>query len=61
MNNSLQAVNHNSKLMEWSKQVEACRTSGMTVTAWCREQGISPSTYYHWQRKVFEAVILGAN
>lgn len=30
--------------------------SGMTVMAWRRECGISPSTYYHRQRKVFEVV-----
>ncbi len=56
MTNTLQAVNHNSKLIEWSKQVEDCRMSGMTVMAWCREHGISPSTFYHRQRKVFEVV-----
>ena len=56
MKNALQAVNHSGKLMEWSRQVEACRTSGMTVTEWCHEHGIAVSTYYHRQRKFFEVV-----
>ncbi len=56
MAGSLQAVNHNKQLMEWSRQVEACRNSGMTVHQWCKENGVPTSTYYGWQRKVFAAV-----
>lgn len=56
MKNTLQALNQKEKLMEWSRQVKACRNSGMTVTAWCQEHGISASTYYHRQRKVYEVV-----
>ena len=56
MKNALQAVNHSGKLMEWSRQVEACRQSGMTVTERCQEHGIAVSTYYYRQRRVLEAI-----
>ena len=53
----LQRVNHHSHLAEWSRRVETCRKSGQRVSEWCSEQGISISTYYNWQRKVFQAAI----
>lgn len=56
MERGLQKVNHNSRLVEWGRRVEACRNSGQRVSEWCVEQGIPVSTYYSWQRKVFKAV-----
>lgn len=56
MEQGLQQVNHRSRLMEWSRRVEACRNSGQRVSEWCAERGIPVSTYYSWQRKVFQAV-----
>ena len=56
MGRELQTVNQNNRLMEWSKRVEDCRGSGLTVAEWCSEHGIPTSTYFAWQRKVFKAV-----
>ena len=30
------------KINEWKSQVEACKASGLTVKAWCNENGINP-------------------
>ena len=56
MEQGLQKVNHQSRLMEWGQRVEACRNSGQRVSEWCEEHGIPVSTYYSWQREVFQAV-----
>lgn len=56
MEHGLQKVNHNNKLAEWAQRVEACRKSGQKVSEWCSEQGIPVSTYYSWQRKVYQRV-----
>ena len=56
MGRKLQAVNRNQRLAEWSKRVNACRNSGQTVSEWCSENGVVVSTYYSWQRKVFQAI-----
>ena len=56
MGRELQRANHNQRLAEWSKRVEACQSSGQTVTQWCRENGVAISTYFLWQRRVFQAV-----
>ena len=53
---SLQKVNRQQRLAEWSRRVEACRSSGLTVVQWCQENGIAVSTYFSWQRKVFRAL-----
>ena len=36
----------------WQERISECRRSGMTVAAWCEEQGISDKTYYYWHRKL---------
>ena len=36
--------------------MEACRNSGLSVGQWCQENGIAVSTYFSWQRKVFQAL-----
>ena len=53
---SLQRANQRHRLVEWSGCVEACRSSGLPVGQWCRENGIAISTYFSWQRKVFQAL-----
>ena len=57
MERGLQRANHQGHLAEWSRRVEACRRSGQRVSEWCREHGIPVSTYYSWQRKVFQAAV----
>ncbi len=56
MERGLQKVNQHSGLVEWGRRVEACRSSGQRVSEWCAEHNIPVSTYYSWQRKVFQAV-----
>ena len=53
---SLQKVNRQQRLAEWSRRVEACRSSGLAEVQWCQENGIAVSTYFSWQRKVFQAL-----
>ena len=50
----LQVMNQQSKLALWIEQIEDCRSSGQTVSEWCEAHGISKSTYYTRQRKVYE-------
>ncbi len=53
---SLRRVNQEQRLAEWGRRVEACRSSGLPVGQWCEEYGIAVSTYFSWQRKVFETL-----
>lgn len=54
MEQSLQVLSKQGRLEQWSWKIAACRGSGMTVRAWCQENGISEKTYYYWQRQLFQ-------
>ena len=54
METGLQTVNRQRKLGEWAEQVSACRSSGLSVKTWCRENGVSEQTYYKWPRWLYE-------
>lgn len=53
---NLQRANQHHRLVEWSQRVESCRSSGLTVGQWCQENRIAVSTYFSWQKKVFQAL-----
>ena len=53
---SLQRANQQQRLVEWSRRVEACRSSGLSVREWCRQRGITPTTYYRWEREVLSGI-----
>ena len=44
-------LKHAAKLQEWSGRIADCRSSGMSVKAWCAAQGISLKTYYYWEKR----------
>ena len=39
---------------EWREIISAWRASGQSRAAYCREQGLSVSTFRFWQRKLAE-------
>lgn len=43
---------HQMKLAEWQARVTECRSSGLSVTQWCKAHQLSSKTYYHWEREV---------
>lgn len=47
-----QELKHKARLAEWKEKVALCRSSGMSVRGWCREQGIAYKTYYYWEKEV---------
>ena len=56
MEQSLQVMSKQERLENWTARIMACRSSGMTVRAWCQENGLSEKTYYYWQRRLFQAL-----
>ena len=57
MSRELQTLNSQNKLALWSERIQACRSSGLNVKDWCRENEICEQTYYRWQRKLFEMTV----
>ena len=55
MSTELQKLNTQNKLAVWAERITECRNSGLSVKAWCVENGICEQTYYKWQKKIFTA------
>ena len=53
---NVNTVKHEAKLLEWKERVADCRSSGMSVKYWCKENGCSPKTYYRWEREILGKV-----
>ena len=34
----------------WQERIRECRSSGMTVKAWCKQNGLTKQTYYAWEK-----------
>ena len=45
-------IKRQAALAGWAERVRECRSSGVSVTVWCEEQGIERRTYYRWEREV---------
>ena len=50
----IRTVKRQLMLEEWEKQVVNCRSSGLTVQEWCRQNGVKDKTYYYRLRQVRE-------
>lgn len=44
------------KAQEWAEKVQACRSSGLSVRAWCQENGVSSTTYYKWENILLASI-----
>lgn len=44
------------KLAEWAEMVKRRKESGLTVSEWCRQNGINLKTYYYRQKRMRQAV-----
>ena len=56
LSTDLVELNHRKNLARWQQLVYDCRNSGMTVRAWCAQNGITEKAYFYRQRKVWKAV-----
>ena len=41
----------------WKQRIIECRSSGLSVKEWCKEQGLDFTTYYRWERKILAQLI----
>lgn len=44
------------KLAEWAEMVKMRNVSGLTVSEWCRQNGINLKTYYYRLKRMRQAV-----
>ena len=44
------------RLAQWAGLIKEQKQSGLTVKAWCNQNGITKDAYYYWQHKVRKEV-----
>ena len=54
---NLPAVNQEVLGQQWAVRIRDCRNSNLTVRTWCQRNNIAVSTYYKWQKKLFDAAV----
>lgn len=54
MSKGIQIIKENNNLAEWSRQVEECHNSGLSVRSWCEQHQIAVSTFHYRQQRVWK-------
>ena len=54
--NKIAKVKKEAKLVQWAEMVRSRNESGLTVTDWCKQNGINLKTYYYRLKRVRQAV-----
>ena len=49
-------LKHEAKKQEWNIAIQECRGSGLSVSEWCRQRGVTTTTYYRWERELLTGV-----
>lgn len=40
------------RMAQWMKLIKEYQNSGLSVKAWCRQNGVKESAYYYWLKKI---------
>jgi hypothetical protein len=46
---------------QWHALFEEQRSSGLSVTEWCRRRGIEKNTFYGWRKRLAETPVFAAS
>ena len=46
MTNAIRNVNREVQLQQWQQQIMDCRSGGLTVGAWCEQNGMHEPGFY---------------
>lgn len=49
---NLDQIVKNVRIRQWMEMIQQQKNSGLGVTAWCNEKGLSKNAFYYRQRKV---------
>ena len=54
---STKSMLHQAKLNEWASRFTDQKSSGLTVTEWCKQNGLSEYKFFYWKRQLKEEAI----
>ena len=49
-------LKHQAKTQEGGVGIQVCRSSGRSGRQWCRQRGVSTTTYFRWEREVLSSI-----
>lgn len=49
-------LKHHAEGQKWELAIQNCRGSGLSVREWCRQWGVTPTTYDRWEREVLSGI-----
>lgn len=45
-------IENEENLIKWTPIIQKCRSSGIGVRPWCRENNVSEKKFYYWERRI---------
>jgi len=51
-----QGLKHEANLVLWKDRVANCRSSGLPVREWCKQNQVARQTYYHWEKELLKKI-----
>ena len=51
---STRSIIHQVTLNEWVSRIKEQKSSGLSVSEWCRQNNISRDKYFYWKRQLKE-------
>ncbi len=54
--NEITKIKNEAKLKQWVEMIQQRNESGLTITDWCRQNGINLKTYYYRLKRVRQTV-----
>jgi transposase-like protein len=54
MTETAQQIDHHSRLDWWRRQIQRQQNANLAVAQFCRQLGVSATTFYYWKRRVQE-------
>ena len=54
--NEIAKIKNEVKLKQWAEMVQSRNESGLTVSEWCRQNGVNLKTYYYRLKRVRQAL-----
>ena len=54
---STRSIIHQATLKEWASRIKEQKSSGLSVSEWCRQNNLSKDKYFYWKRQLKTEVV----
>ena len=54
---STRSIIHQATLNEWVSRIKEQKSSGLSISEWCRQNNLSKDKYFYWKRQIKTEVV----